>query len=80
MEHQDGSFESALTERQGIDNVENVNPNLKNLLSKKNLLSVDEYFEGIVSGNRSILAKAITLIESEKSEHKILAKELLARL
>lgn len=37
-------------------------------------------FEGIINNNRRMLAKAITLIESQKNEDKILANELLKKI
>ncbi len=43
-------------------------------------LSVDEYFEGVRSGDRGILGRAITLIESNAAEHQLQAQELLSRL
>ncbi len=44
------------------------------------LLSIDEYVQGILKGNIAILSKAITLIESNKLEHKTLASELLNKI
>ena len=43
-------------------------------------LSVDEYVSGVVQGDLSILARAITLIESLKAEHQALAQEMLVKL
>jgi len=43
------------------------------------MLSVDEYFEGITSGNRTILSKAITLIESSLPSHAEIAQEIIER-
>ncbi|MEX0945311.1 MAG: methylmalonyl Co-A mutase-associated GTPase MeaB [Balneolaceae bacterium] len=54
---------------------ESINPDFK---AKKSLMrSVDEYVEGIVSGNRTILSQAITLIESSREDHKELSREIL---
>lgn len=44
---------------------------------KRALRSVDEYVEGIRSGNRSILSEALTLLESTHAEHEKLAQEIL---
>jgi LAO/AO transport system kinase len=41
------------------------------------LLSINEYVNGIISGNISILSKAITLIESRNAEHQVLAADLI---
>lgn len=46
-------------------------------LPSKNQLSVNEYFNGIKSGNRTILSKAITLIESTNPKHQQIAEELI---
>jgi LAO/AO transport system kinase len=40
-------------------------------------LSFDEYVQGVFSGNRTILAKAITLIESSRAEDYELAQEIV---
>jgi len=53
---------------------------LKRFRNKQRLmLSVDEYFEGITSGNRTILGKAITLIESSLPSHADIAQEIIER-
>jgi LAO/AO transport system kinase len=40
-------------------------------------LTKDEYFNGVISSNRSLLSKSITLIESTLAEDIILAKDLI---
>lgn len=42
--------------------------------------STDELFNGIRAGNKRLLAKAITLIESKKNEHRQQADELLKKI
>lgn len=42
--------------------------------------TADEWIEGVLSGNRTILARAITLIESKRREHRELGQEVLAGL
>lgn len=49
---------------------------IKNRLPQK---SVSDYVEGILAGNRVILSQAITLIESKKSAHRILAQEIIEK-
>ncbi|MEO1064005.1 MAG: methylmalonyl Co-A mutase-associated GTPase MeaB [Actinomycetota bacterium] len=44
------------------------------------LLTLEEYVTGIRSGDRAVLGRAITLIESRKVEHRALAQELLIAL
>lgn len=52
-----------------------------NKISKKSTrLTVSDYTAGILQGNRSILARAITLIESTKPEHQKDAQALLDNL
>jgi len=44
---------------------------------KKNGLSFKEYTEGILSGNRSVLSQAITLVESTLPKHSELAQKII---
>lgn len=46
---------------------------------KRQRLSVDEYVLGIRKGDRMILGKAITLIESTRLEHQVLAREVVEK-
>lgn len=41
---------------------------------------VDTLVDGIKGGNRSSLARAITLVESTRADHRLLASEMLSRL
>ncbi|NMO13625.1 methylmalonyl Co-A mutase-associated GTPase MeaB [Pyxidicoccus fallax] len=43
-------------------------------------LSADAYVEGVRAGDRTVLARAITLVESEHPRHAALAQEVLTRL
>lgn len=43
----------------------------------KNLPTAKEFIDGITSGNRMLLSRAITLIESTKQEHQDLAQEII---
>jgi len=54
--------------------VKNIN---KITLKTRKSLSVNDYFNGIRNGNRAILSKAITLIESSNSKHQSIAEELI---
>ncbi len=47
---------------------------------RRRLLTVEEYVTGVRSGDRSILARAITLIESNAPVHMALAQEVLREL
>jgi LAO/AO transport system kinase len=43
-------------------------------------IDLDDYTEGVLSGDRTMLGRAITLVESRSAEHAVLAEQLLARL
>ena len=43
-------------------------------------LSLDDYVDGVLAGNRTILARAITLVESNAARHQALAQEMITRL
>lgn len=43
----------------------------------RNLPSKNEFIDGILSGNRMLLSRAITLIESKKTDHLQLAQEII---
>lgn len=70
-------YESALTERAGVEQPMQVNPNFKR--HKKSELTVDDYVKGILEGNRTILSRAITMIESENPTHIAMAQEIIER-
>jgi len=57
---------SALHVQEGIQQPKQLSPYLK--LKRKKNLSVDEFFSGILSGDRVILSQAITLVESAASK------------
>lgn len=70
---------SALNIREGVGQPPVINPDImKNIGSKRRkLLSAEEYISGIISGKRSILGQAITLIESSNPRHVELAQEVI---
>jgi LAO/AO transport system kinase len=57
-----------------------VQRNIRFQKGKKQSLSVEELYEGVLSGNRSALARAITLIESNADHHFEQAQNLLQKL
>lgn len=73
--------DSALAVNTGVEQPPVVNPYIKNFFKnkRKGILSVDEYMDGIVSGNTVILSKAITLIESSLPEHRAMARDIITR-
>ncbi|MDR2506424.1 MAG: methylmalonyl Co-A mutase-associated GTPase MeaB [Candidatus Accumulibacter sp.] len=48
--------------------------------ARRRELSLDEYVDGVLSGDRAVLARAITLVESNAERHQELAQEMLMRL
>lgn len=47
---------------------------------RRRQLSLDAYIEGVLAGDRAVLARAITLVESRRSDHRRTAEALLTRL
>ena len=43
-------------------------------------LTLDDYVSGVLAGDRTVLGQAITLVESERRDHRDLAQELLGHL
>ncbi|MFK7808506.1 MAG: methylmalonyl Co-A mutase-associated GTPase MeaB [Saprospiraceae bacterium] len=54
-----------------------INPRLKQTFQRKVQMGVGEYIRGLQAGDRSTLAQAITLIESNRPEQMEMAQELL---
>ncbi len=81
METENNKFQSALQVNPGIEPPPVVNPDaLHNLKKRKRkTLTVEEYCDGILSGNRTILSQAITLIESSLPEHNQLSREVIEK-
>lgn len=73
--------DSALNVQKGIDQPSQINPALSSGMQKfkKYQLTVDDLLNGILSGNRSYLSRAITLIESSRSEDQEIARQLVNR-
>ncbi len=71
---------SALKVNDGVKQPPVINPYLKGRpLRRPSIKSVDEYMEGILAGDRTILSQAITLVESLSPEHRKTASEIIAR-
>lgn len=70
-----------LVVNEGIEKPESVNnDSIQRFLKKKRkLLAVDEYVEGILRGDITLLSKAVTLVESSKSEHQQLAQQIIQK-
>jgi len=68
---------SALNVMPGVAGAAALNPNLRGSLKASKNLSVDDFVAGILAGKISILSRAITLVESTKAEHQILAEQII---
>ena len=72
--------DSSLSVNEGVDQQKSLNPRgLDRFKNRRSLLSLDEYVNGIKEGNRTILSRAITLIESTKPEHRELAQDIIEK-
>ena len=86
VEHQGDFFQdydnkdTKLIVNEGVVQPPITNPYVKKFYKKKpEILTADQYMEGIVSGNRTILSQAITLVESYLPEHRAVAQEIIRR-
>jgi len=72
-------YRSALSVQPGIEQPSQINPEVMRHIRSRRLpsLSTGQYMEGILSGNRTILSQAITLIESSRPDHQQQAQEIL---
>ncbi len=75
----DETGRDALSVREGIVAPPNINPDILNQITgrKKKHYSVEEYIEGVLSGNRTILSLAITLLESSNKKHFRIAQDVI---
>jgi LAO/AO transport system kinase len=64
-----------LSVNKGVDPPGSVNPEYRKKAGKQ--LTVDEYVNGIRSGDRTVLSRAITLIESTKPENRNIGEKIL---
>ncbi|MDR3047260.1 MAG: methylmalonyl Co-A mutase-associated GTPase MeaB [Bacteroidales bacterium] len=71
-------FQSALSVQEGVEQPSQVNPNFRKKPTVD--LSVEEYVKGILDGNRVILSRAITLIESYNSKHAEKAQRVIEKI
>jgi len=66
----------------GIEKPEAVNAeSVKRFLKKgkRQILSSDDYLEGILKGDITLLSQAVTLVESNKPEHQKVAQEIIIK-
>ncbi len=81
MKHPENNDEyKGLIVNSGVEQPSIVNPYLKQMRRKrKKPLTVDEYVEGIISGNVAILSQAVTLVESLRPEHQVMAQKVIEK-
>ena len=81
IEHPENSEEyKGLTVNAGIEQPSTVNPYLKlRKKPKRKEYTVDEFVDGIVKGNMTILSQAVTMVESLKPEHQAIAQEVIEK-
>ena len=73
-------YNSALKVQTAIPQPPSVNPNLSNrFVLTSDISDVDTYVDGILTGNRVALGKAITLIESHLHAHRETAQKIIER-
>ena len=63
----------------GVGSQPTVNPYLKRAVRRKRTFTADEYVEGILKGDISMLSRAVTLVESTVDEHQALAQEVIEK-
>jgi LAO/AO transport system kinase len=79
MNKNDSNHSSALKINEGIPQPPSVSYESIERLKrhKRPQLSIDEYVQGILKGDRTILSRAITLIESNLPEHNTMAQKII---
>ena len=72
---------SALKVNKGIPQPSSVNDDAAKIFiqKKKEIISLNDYVNGILSGNRTILSRAITLVESSLPKHFNLAQKIIEK-
>ncbi|MDR1673494.1 MAG: methylmalonyl Co-A mutase-associated GTPase MeaB [Bacteroidales bacterium] len=80
LQHDDHhDFDSALTVNPGVEQPPTVsNAALRRFLNRsRKPLTLADYVDGILQGNRTILSRAITLVESSLPEHEQMAQDII---
>jgi LAO/AO transport system kinase len=78
---QDKEFKSALSVQEGVQQPPSVNEEsvLRFIRKNKKKISIQEFIDGILAGNRTLLSQAITMIESSLHEHQEIAQEIIEK-
>lgn len=77
MEHPENSTEyKGLTVNEGVEALPSVNP-YSTFHRKKRVLTPEEYLEGILHGDMTILSQAVTLVESNLPSDQLIAQKVI---
>jgi LAO/AO transport system kinase len=81
MEHpENDKAYKGLKVNDGVESLGSVNPYLSQLRKRRTAeLSVNDYVEGILRGDVTVLSRAVTLVESLRPEHQAVAQEVIER-
>lgn len=81
MEHpENDKLYKGLKVNEGVEPVGSVSPYLSRMRHKRAAtLSVNDYVEGILRGDVTVLSRAVTLVESVLPEHQVIAQEVVER-
>jgi LAO/AO transport system kinase len=70
-----------LNVNKGVEGLPSVNPEAARrfLGRKRSRLSVDQYVEGILSGDVTVLSRAVTMVESNNPDHQAIAQQIIEK-
>ncbi len=78
MEHpENNEAYKGLKVNSGVTDVPTLNPYLTP--ARRKTYTVSEFIEGILKGNITVLSQAVTLVESAKHEHQVIAQEIIEK-
>ncbi len=79
MEHpENDKAYKGLKVNDGVESLGSVNPYLSQLRKRRTAeLSVNDYVEGILRGDVTVLSRAVTLVESLRPEHQAVAQQVI---
>jgi LAO/AO transport system kinase len=74
-------FKSALSVNEGVEQPPSVSEDsvLRFIKKNKKKLTIDDYVEGILAGNLTILSQSITMVESSLPSHAKIAQEIIEK-
>ena len=81
MEHpENDKVYKGLRVNDGVEKLDSINPYLSTMKRRRAAqLSADEYVDGILRGDVTVLSRAVTLVESTSPRHAALAQEVVER-